>query len=159
VLPGTPALAVLASLWLARLPQREQVSRSLATGVATMALLSGGATVLAINIGGWGGKSSTRSLVADFECHRGDGEVLIFFPQRPASAAFYSEGRAVQVCHADELGTLLDPGSAFVTIKVAAVDQLPEQLRHPLQRVSRRGRYELFRSGPDPLAAGERPGT
>jgi 4-amino-4-deoxy-L-arabinose transferase-like glycosyltransferase len=158
VLPGLPALAMLASLWLAGLPHRGQVNRLLPAGVAAVALLAG-ATVVAINTGGWGGKSSTRDLVADYERHGEGGQALIFLGKRPASAAFYSRGRAVEAACADDLVALLDQGPAYVAIKVGQVDQLPDVLRRRLQGLSRRGRYELLRSGPDPLAAMERPGT
>jgi 4-amino-4-deoxy-L-arabinose transferase-like glycosyltransferase len=150
VLPGLPALAMLLALWLVRVPQGAQVNRLLAGGVAVMAL-GIGAAVVAINVGSWGEEWSTRDLVADYDAQREDGQApLVFLQHRPASAAFYSRGRAEQVCCADELLPRLTHGAVYVAIADAQRDQLPEALVARLHSVSHRRHYELFRAGPDP---------
>ena len=149
VLPGLPALAMLLALWLVRVPQGAQVNRLLAGGVAVM-VLGICAAVVTINFSSLGETASTRDLVADYDLHREDGQALIFLQRRPASAAFYSRGRAEQVCCADELLSRLDHGAVFVAIADAQRDKLPEALVARLQRVSHRGHYELFRAGPEP---------
>jgi hypothetical protein len=146
VLPGLPALAMLLALWLARLPQEAQVNRLLAGGVAVMAL-GIGAAVVAINFSSLGETASTRDLVADYDLHREDGQALVFLRHRPASAAFYSRGRAEQVCCADELLSRLAHEAVYVAIADAHRDQLPEALVARLQSVSHRGRYGLFLAG------------
>ncbi|MBL8226719.1 MAG: glycosyltransferase family 39 protein [Chromatiales bacterium] len=145
VLPGLPALAILASLWLAHLPRREPVNRLLAGGVASM-VLGIGTAVVAINVGGWADKASTRDLVADYDRHREDGQALVFLGSRPASAAFYSRGRAEQVCCADELAARLAHGVVYVAMKDGAFNQLPAEVVRRLQSVSRRGSYALYRA-------------
>jgi 4-amino-4-deoxy-L-arabinose transferase-like glycosyltransferase len=148
-LPGLPALAMLLALWLARVPQAAQVNRLLAGGVAVM-VLGIGAAVVAINVGSWGEKGSTRDLVADYDARREDGQALVFLRHRPASAAFYSRGRAEQVCCADELLSRLAHGVVYVAIADAHRDKLPVALVDRLHSVSHRGHYELFRAGPEP---------
>jgi 4-amino-4-deoxy-L-arabinose transferase-like glycosyltransferase len=149
VLPGLPALAMLLALWLARVPQGAQVNRLLAGGVAATALAIG-AAVATLNVGSWGEKLSTRDLVADYDAQRQEGQALVFLQHRPASAAFYSRGRAEQVCCADELLSRLDHGTVYVAIADAHRDQLPDALFARLQSVSHRGRYGLFSAGPEP---------
>jgi len=149
VLPGLPALSMLLALWLARVPQGAQVNRLLAGGVGVM-VLGIGAAVVAINVGSWGEEGSTRDLVTDYDLHREDGQALIFLQHRPASAAFYSRGRAEEVCCADELLARLAHAPVYVVIADAHRDKLPKALFARLHSVSHRGRYELFRSGPAP---------
>lgn len=158
VMPGLPALAMLLALWLARLPQGAQVNRLLAGGVALMAL-GIGAAVVAINVGGLGEEGSTRDLVADYDVHREDGQALVFLQHRPASAAFYSRGRAEQVCCADELLARLSHEALFVVIADAHRDRLPDALVARLHSVSHRGHYELFRAGPEPSQVRRRSGA
>ena len=157
-LPGLPALVMLLALWLARVPQRAQVNQLLAGGVAVMAL-GIGAAVVAINVGSWGEGGSTRDLVADYDAQREDGQALVFLQHRPASAAFYSRGRAEQVCCADELLSRLAHGAVYVAIADAQRDQLPEALVARLHSVSHRGHYELFRAGPEPSQDRRPPGA
>jgi len=149
VLPGLPALAMLLALWLARVPRGAQVNRLLAGGLAAMAL-GIGVAVVAINLGSWGAKNSTRDLVADYDAHHAQGQALVFLQRRPASAAFYSRGRAEKVCCTDGLLARLDHGAVYVAIADAHRKPLPEALVARLQSVSRRGHYELFLAGPEP---------
>ena len=149
VLPGLPALSMLLALWLARVPQGAQVDRLLAGGVAVM-VLGIGAAVVAINVGSWSEKGSTRDLVADNDAQREDGQALVFLRHRPASAAFYSWGRAGQVCCAEELLSRFAHEAVYVAIADGHRDKLPEALVARLQSVSHRGHYELFRAGPEP---------
>jgi 4-amino-4-deoxy-L-arabinose transferase-like glycosyltransferase len=147
VLPGIPAAAMAAALWLARLPTSRVERRLLAVGVALTASV-GFAMVVAFNLGGWEKETSTRSLVHEYESRHGEGESLIFFRKRPLSAAFYSDGQAGEVMVAEELQARLTERAAWVAFKERHRERLPEQLLDALQPVVRGGEYDLYYAGP-----------
>ena len=60
--PVLPALAMLLALRLARVPQRAQVNQLYSAGGVAVMVLGIGAAVVAINVGSWGEKGSTRDL-------------------------------------------------------------------------------------------------
>ena len=147
VLPGVPAAAMAAAVWLARLATRRVERQLLAGGVALTAAV-GLALVVAFNAGGWERETSTRSLVHDYEMRRNEGEPLIFYRKRPLSGAFYSDGRAGEAMTAAELQARLAEGPAWVALKGRHSEQLPEHLLDALQPATRGGEYDLYYAGP-----------
>jgi 4-amino-4-deoxy-L-arabinose transferase-like glycosyltransferase len=146
VLPGIPAAAMAAAIWLARLPHGRVERRLLAGGVALTAII-GLAIVVAYDVIGLEAQGSTRLLVRDYESRSSDGEPLIFFRSRPCSGAFYSDGRAGEVLTAEELQARLAEGPAWVAIKDRHRARVPEHLLHSLRPVVRGGEYDLYYAG------------
>jgi hypothetical protein len=146
VLPGIPAAAVAAAIWLARLPHGFVERRLLAGGVTLTAII-GLAIVVAYDVIGLEAHGSTRLLVRDYESRSSDGEPLIFFRKRPYSGAFYSDGRAGEVLTAEELQARLAEGPAWVAVKDRHREWLPEPVLDALQPVVRGGKYDLYYAG------------
>lgn len=147
VLPGVPAAAMAAAVWLARLSTERVERRLLAGGVALTAAI-GLALVVAFNAGGWERQTSTRSLVHDYEMRRSEGEPLIFYRKRPLSGAFYSDGQAGEAMTAAELQARLAEGPAWVAVKGRHRERLPEHLLDALQPATRGGEYDLYYAAP-----------
>lgn len=147
VLPGIPAAAFAAALWLARLPPGRVERRLLVGGVALTASV-GFALIAAFNAGDWERETSARSLVQDYESRRADGEALIFFRKRPLSGAFYSDGKAEEAMTAEALHARLAEGPAWVAVKDRHRERLPEHLFDALQPVVRGGEYDLYYANP-----------
>ena len=147
VLPGIPAAAFLAAIWLARLPAAQVERRLLAGGVALTAVV-GLALVLAYDAGDFERQTSARALVHDYESRRSAGEPLIFFRKRPVSGAFYSGGQAGEVMTPEELQQRLAGGPAWVAIKERHREGVPEELLDAMQPVVRGGEYDLYYAGP-----------
>lgn len=143
VLPGIPALALWASEWLARRPNRASVERLLIGGVAfTLIALLG--FLVGLPLSGSEEIKSTKALVADYDSHRTGREALIFFGGRPLSGAFYSQGKAEEALGADQLARRLEEAPSFVAIKAADVGSLPKELMALLKPMSKHGGYLLF---------------
>jgi hypothetical protein len=143
VLPAIPALALWASGWLARQPQRAGVERVLIGGVAFTLLLS--LTFLAaLPLSGLGEVKSTKALVADYDFHRKGREALVFLGRRPISGAFYSHGKAEEALDTEQLARRLEEGPSFVAIEAAEIGSLSKGMMALLKPVSEHGRYLLF---------------
>jgi len=158
VLPGLPALSILAALWLARVPGRLAVERLLAGGLGfTLVLLV--AAVTAVNFSQISVESSAQALVADYESNRMKGEGLVYLGRRPYSAAFYSGGLAEEVRDVDELIERMRPGRVFVAMDADDVGNLPAFVQKRLGPVSRRGGYQLLYVRPAPEESGPEAGA
>ncbi len=150
VLPGIPAAAMAAALWLARLPPG-RVERGLLAGGVALTASAGLAIVIAFNVGGWETETSTRALVHEYEARRSDGEPLVFFRKQPLSGAFYSGGQAEEVTTAEALRARLAEGPAWVALKDRHRERAPGELLGSLQPVLR-GEYDLYYAGPQVAA-------
>jgi hypothetical protein len=149
VLPGLPALAILAAVWLAGVPRSRSLTRLLAGGVAFTAVATI-AVVLGARQTGWDDRRSTQSLVAEYRSHRSAGEALVFFRKRPFSGDFYSGGRAEYACCAEDLQSRLALEPAFVAVKDKDLERLPDSLMNRFRAVTRKGEYTLFVASPGP---------
>ena len=97
-----------------------------------------------------------------YAASRRAAEPLLFFGDRPYSAAFYSRG------HAERIGTvaalaqrLAEPGPAYVAVKSARAGEVPGGLRQTLRDLGSFDGYRLYvhsdpaeraRSGSTPAA-------
>lgn len=122
VLPGLPALALLAGGWTAAR------SRSAFTdAVLSCGLLLCSASLVAALI--WGSQSgqferrSARSLVRDYAAHQHADQTLYFLGKVPFSGAFYSGGKARSIQVADDLP---DGTSAYVVLSRKEFDAQPQ---------------------------------
>lgn len=150
VLPALPALALLGADWLTRRPDQRRVNRLLTLGLALTVLLLAG-FVGALNSRQAQDWHTTRNLVAHAAALNGADPSarqrdLIFYPERPYSAAFYSRGRAGQISRASDLLPRLTAQPAFLAIRTSAVPALPPELQARLQWQARHGEYTLFSS-------------
>jgi hypothetical protein len=93
---------------------------------------------------------SQKALVHAFLERRADtASRLVYFPQRPHSAEFYSGGKAVRAADAAALQRYLGDATAdFFAIREQDFDRLPEADRIRLDRVGTYGEYRLLREGP-----------
>jgi len=147
VLPGLPALALLAAAWLARLPSPARAQRTLALGLL-LTLAGVVAALVYLDAGGVRDAKTAQALVAAYASQRAGDERLVFLGRLPYSAAFYSRGKAEQAPDVARLERRLNQGPAFVALRTEESRALPARLLHALERVGRYGKFELFRYAP-----------
>lgn len=95
-------------------------------------------------------------IIAQFNREAGaNTHELVYFPDRPNSAQFYSDGRAKAVHDAAALASLLDNQGTRVAVRKRWLASLPADLRAKLVEVADLNGTLLFR----PRAAGEREGS
>lgn len=143
VLPGFPALALLAGGWLERDPEPRRVERILAIGLVTTLLVSS-AIIVSLHVTGRDEDKSQKALVADYETRRQADEPLIYLGRRQFSADFYSKGEAQFVPDVTTLAQRLQRTPAYIAIPNGQAATLPPSLMESLQRVSVHGRYTLY---------------
>lgn len=152
VLPALPPLALLAAGSLSRQPDLLRVNRLLSWGMGLSALLFAG-FVAGLNLKPAQDWHTTRQLVAHYDAlHTGDG-ALFFYPERPYSAAFYSQGRAEQVAQAADLLQRVTQPSSFLAVKTTSWATLPAPVQAQAHVLARHGDYTLcwIGSGAPPL--------
>jgi 4-amino-4-deoxy-L-arabinose transferase-like glycosyltransferase len=154
VLPAMPALAMLAAMYLNRLPAGTSPERKVAAGVGVTAVVTVG-VVAAFNLGGWDDHRSMKTLVAEYRA-LSRGEPLVFFRHVPYSASFYSAGAAELAANAGDLEAQLEEGPAFIVVRSRHRARLPEALAQHLRAVAHLDEYVLYEGGATSLAA--RPG-
>ena len=157
VLPGLPAFALLVGdTWRpggADAPASETrelrpaVRWALAAGVTVPLVLVAAVVLLH---GRFETERSQKALVRAFAQRRVDATSrLVYFPQRPHSAEFYSGGKAVKAADAATLQQYLDDATAdFFAVREQDFDRLPEAGRTRLERVGTYGEYRLLRESP-----------
>lgn len=144
-LPALPPLALLGAAWLSKHHDLRRVNRLLTVGLGlSSALLAG--LVASLNLQGAQDWHTTRQLVAQYNALNTSHSALIFYPERPYSAAFYSRGRAEQISQVAGLRMRLAAQPAFLAVKTTEVGSLPP-LPSPLQWRARHGDYTLFSTG------------
>jgi 4-amino-4-deoxy-L-arabinose transferase-like glycosyltransferase len=143
VLPGFPALALLAGAWLERHSEPRRAERLLAIGLVTISgvLI---AVIAAMHFTGINEDKSQKALVAEYHALKRENEALIYLGEREFSAAFYSQGHAQFVTDASALVRQLEHASAYVAIRNEQINTLPAQLQNSLVRISRHGRFTIF---------------
>ena len=154
VLPGLPAFALLmGDVWRAGgAPEKASGARD--PGLAVRRALAAGAAVPAVMVavivllhGRFETERSQKALVGDFGQRRADVEArLVYFPQRPHSAEFYSSGKAIKAPDKAALRRYLDDATAdFFALRSPDFDALPEADRTRLEQVGAYGDYRLLR--------------
>jgi 4-amino-4-deoxy-L-arabinose transferase-like glycosyltransferase len=146
VLPAIPPLALLGAAWLSRCYDDERVNQWLARGVAASALLLAG-LVLTLNLKSFEDFQTTKLLVADYKTLNTRGRALLFYPARPYSASFYTQGQAQALTQVSEVRDRMAGPQTFLAVKVNAEASLPADLRAQLHFLTRRGDYKLFEMG------------
>ena len=143
-LPAMPPLAMLAAMYLCRVPVAAP-ERMASAGVGFTAIATV-AVVAAFNLGGWNDRVSMKSLVAEYRSLT-RGEPLLFFRRVPYSASFYSAGAAELASEAGDLEARLARGPAYVVVRARHRARLPEKLAESLRLVRAGDEYALYAGG------------
>ena len=141
VLPALPAVAMLTAHWLAGDVRVRLVDAVLAAGVATIALLVGGYMLREAHNDSW---KTAKTVVAQYHARNTEGWPLLFVSDRPYSASFYTEGKALRVAEFDELAKRLDQGGAFVALTKPQGSVLPPDLKARLTLQMQSGAFDLY---------------
>jgi 4-amino-4-deoxy-L-arabinose transferase-like glycosyltransferase len=148
VLPSIPPLAMLAAMFLNRLPAETAPERAVAAGVCLTAAAAI-ALVVAFILGGWADYPSMKTLVAEYRT-LSRGEPIVFLRQVPYSASFYSAGAAELAADAGDLETRLAIGPAFVVLRSRHRSRVPDTLAERLRLVRVVDEYGLYAGGDFP---------
>jgi 4-amino-4-deoxy-L-arabinose transferase-like glycosyltransferase len=104
--------------------------------------------VAALIVGSRAGFQSQREIVSAWQRSTAGTTPLVYYPQRPLSAAFYSQGKAKRVDDAAALRHELErTPTMYVATDVKALMQMPGDLRERIHEVARSptGKYVLLR--------------
>ncbi|WP_296448035.1 ArnT family glycosyltransferase [Rhodoferax sp. UBA5149] len=146
VLPALPSLALLVAAWLSRRPDPRRVNRLLSLGLMLSAVLFAG-FVVSLNLPQLEDLHTTKRLVAHYGALNTRHSALVFYPERPYSAAFYSRGQAEKISQASGLLPLMTGPPVFLAVKTGAVATLPVAVHSQLQWLAQHGDYTLFSIG------------
>jgi hypothetical protein len=136
-LPALPGFALLLADWL-ELP-KYRVALALCVPLSFMVL------VIACQFPNVEFLASQKSLVSAYKQVTQPQEQLIYFLDRPYSAEFYLQGKAVFETGIDELqASLASPNHSFYVIRKESVDILPEMIKSHLDLIASYGAYALF---------------
>jgi 4-amino-4-deoxy-L-arabinose transferase-like glycosyltransferase len=158
VLPGLPAFAlIVGDRWRpgsgahdgapASRELRPAVRRALVAGAAVPAIFVAAIVVLH---GQLETERSQKALVRDYAQARTSAESrLVYFPQRPHSAEFYSRGTAKKAPDKAALRAYLDDATTdFFAIREPDVAALPDVDRARLEDIGTYGEFRLLREAP-----------
>lgn len=132
VLPGLPALALLAGRWTASRRRVELAEGVLALGMAIGVIGIAGLVISGSARDRLDGRSA-QALVQDYQRHAAPGEGLYFIGKMPFSGAFYSAGQAHPVA---SLAALPSGRAAWVVLDTRAVAALAPEQRNRLSPVT-----------------------
>lgn len=146
ILPALVPLALLGAGWLTRYPGQRRINRLLTLGLMLSSVLFAG-FVASLNMKQAEDLHTTKHLVEHYAALNAGHSALIFYPERPYSAAFYSRGRAEQISQPSGLLARLTTPPLFLAVKTTAVATLPAEVQAHLQFLARHGDYALFLMG------------
>ncbi|MDP1899995.1 MAG: glycosyltransferase family 39 protein [Rubrivivax sp.] len=141
VLPGLPALALLAGRWSATRERQRWAEGVLTSGVVLSIVATLGLIFVAQTNGRFDRKSA-KAIVAEYRERRQGGEPLYFLDRVPFSGSFYSDGQARVL---ERLEALPGGGSALVVLAEKRLAGLPADERRRLEPLARRGDQVLAR--------------
>jgi 4-amino-4-deoxy-L-arabinose transferase-like glycosyltransferase len=158
VLPGLPAFALLlGDAWRPHMAQDSESPEATALRPAVVQALAAGAAVPAVFVAGLvllhgalDAERSQKALVHAYAMQRSTPESpLIYFRDRPDSAAFYALGTAQRALDAAALHARVDaPAGAFFAIRDRDLAQLPPADRAQLEEIGAYGDFRLLRNAP-----------
>jgi len=146
VLPALPPLALLGSAWLCRRQSVARINQLLTGGLVLSAVLLAG-FVASLNLKAREDFQTTQTLLSHYTELNTRHSALFFYPERPYSAAFYSQGRAGQISLASDLTDRLAWPQTFLAVKITEEDRLPPEVRAQLHLLATHGAYKLFEMG------------
>ena len=137
VLPGLPGFALLLADWLNQ--TRHQAALALCVPLSFLGL------VAAYHFPNVDFFKSQKQLVAAYQQASQPGERLIYSNERPYSAQFYLQGKALQLTDITALqDSLTDSSHDFFVLKEDLASRLPEAVKSRLERVHNYGTFALF---------------
>jgi 4-amino-4-deoxy-L-arabinose transferase-like glycosyltransferase len=143
VLPSLPAMAALGAFWLGRHSFRAKAPTLLSWGLALTA--AGFIAFIAIlSKVQTASEHTTKYLVQHAAAQSRNAAQLIFFPEMPYSASFYSQGQAKRIKETQILIQQLQDKPALLAVKSEDLALLPSETRLRLVSVARFGPYELL---------------
>lgn len=145
VLPGLPALAMLAAGWLVSDTRTRRVDCVLTIGLMVMSAAICAAAVGQHLSGGW---KTARGVVERYQSLKTGDEPLVFVKPRPYSAAFYSRGLAVEVTDIVALRGRIGTERLWLAFRRGHEPRLPNDPSVKLEREGRYGDYDLYRIDP-----------
>jgi 4-amino-4-deoxy-L-arabinose transferase-like glycosyltransferase len=143
VLPGFPAMAILASTWLERDSKPHVVDGLLAAGLVTTVILFY-AYLIDLKNTGFDRERSQKALVTDYLSRRQFEEPLVYVGARQFSADFYSKRQVQYLPDIAFLAQRIENITGYVAIPNTLVPSLPQSLVNTLQLVNVHGRYTLY---------------
>ena len=146
VLPGLPAMALLAARWLSSDGRTRRVNAVVAVGVVAMSLLVVTFFLREQFADSW---KSAKTVVLAHQAS-GSSQSLYFVGDLPYSASFYSQGKAKFVPNNAALIQLTDGGAAMVALNPDQTKALPPALTARLTEQASSGAYKLFSSKAKP---------
>ena len=149
VLPGLPALSMLAAGWLERDPRRRRIDTLVAAGLVFTAVAFTSVLVAQQVTGDF---KSAKAVVEAFEARKSGDDALLFVGGHRYSPAFYGRGKAEQLDGIAELAERMrgngasssGRGKVFVALRDRQDHELPPELRDRLHFQGRFDTYELF---------------
>ena len=147
VLPGLPAMALLAARWLSGDVRVRWINTVLGTGVLAMSLLVAAFFVREELADSW----KTAKTVVQVHLASGSSgpsQSLYFMGDLPYSASFYSQGKAKFVLDNAALGQVLGSSALRVALNPDQVRALPAELKARLQQQASSGAYTLYAYSP-----------
>ncbi|MFA6051001.1 MAG: GtrA family protein [Methylobacter sp.] len=137
VLPGLPGFALLLSDWLK--PSKYRAAFALCVPLSFLGL------VIAYQFPNIDFFRSQKQLVAAYQQASHPDERLVYFMERPYSAQFYLQGKALQLAGVTALqDSLTDSNHDFYVLEKDAVSSLPEAVKLRLEPVKSYGTFSLF---------------
>lgn len=146
VLPGLPALAVLAALWTAS--QSGKGTEWLLTGVLWFWTLTLVVCVVLANGEDYRDRRSVKVLMNDYKSAVQRGEPLYFLFEVPFSGSFYSDGQAKGPIDVAQLTAFPASQSTLVVMPEQQLTALPAALKSRVTIISSRGGRLLLRLKP-----------
>jgi 4-amino-4-deoxy-L-arabinose transferase-like glycosyltransferase len=144
VLPGLPALAILAGHWTSTRARQARAEGMLTLGIVICTVVIVALLVLA-PASGLTDRKSAKSLVSDYQAHQARAlpeQSLYFLGRVPFSGSFYSHGKARALA---DIGGWPVGQPAFLILDEAVFEALSPKLRERVTPVSIRGGRVLAR--------------
>lgn len=144
VLPGLPGLALWLASWTSRQRNSVAVDRTLASGVALTVLIAAASLTFVLFTGRLDDRSA-RAVVSTARDAGRVGEPLYFLAPMPYSAAFYSEGRALEIAALNDLEGSRSFETALVVMSDSAFTRLDAAATVRVTRLATVGRWVIGR--------------
>ena len=153
VLPSLPATALLvAKLWQIKSEKNNNVSKQTRKSIAGIALISVlfplfFLAVILFYMPKVADRNSEKFLIENYQKFNSSGQTrLIYLFERPASAQYYSNGKAEVIASRNEIIAIVkQEPNVFLAISVEAFRNTPENIKQCLLKIDRFGRYILFK--------------
>lgn len=145
VLPGLPALALLAGDWLEDFIDQKAVKKLLIHGLLVTFILP-----IVVFISPPFNKriqnKSAKEIISQYEKKKNPNDNLVFVGKRSFSADFYSKGKAEFISDIEKLRERISVAPAFVAIKNKSKSLAFHDLEKELILISKYGQYELYKT-------------